>query len=54
MAQFNFLLLNLNCRAMLMSLGENAWAAGDSDKLRLNREEDLYKQEMLWLEKDLT
>lgn len=41
-------------RAMLMSLGENALTAGDTEKLRLSREEDLYKQEMLWLEKDLT
>ncbi|XP_043463341.1 uncharacterized protein LOC122499218 isoform X4 [Leptopilina heterotoma] len=44
----------ITIRAMLMSLGESAWAAGDTEKLRLSREEDLYKQEMLWLEKDLT
>ncbi|XP_051163411.1 uncharacterized protein LOC127282887 isoform X4 [Leptopilina boulardi] len=44
----------ITIRAMLMSLGENALTAGDTEKLRLSREEDLYKQEMLWLEKDLT
>ncbi|XP_033223057.1 uncharacterized protein LOC117176829 isoform X2 [Belonocnema kinseyi] len=44
----------ITIRAMLMSLGESAWTAGDTEKLRLSREEDLYKQEMLWLEKDLT
>jgi len=45
----------LCCRAMLLIGGEEAWAiSGDADKLRLNREEDAYKQEMLRLEKDLT
>lgn len=39
---------------MLISGGEAAWAAGDTEKMRLNREEDLYKQEMIRLEKDLT
>lgn len=42
-------------RAMLLTGGDDAWSSvGDSDKLRLSREEDLYKQEMLRLEKDLT
>lgn len=37
-----------------MSGGDGIWVSGDVEKLRLSREEDLYKQEMLWLEKDLT
>ncbi|XP_058796997.1 coiled-coil domain-containing protein AGAP005037-like isoform X3 [Phymastichus coffea] len=44
----------ITIRAMLLSSGDNAWASGDAEKIRLSREEDLYKQEMLWLEKDLT
>lgn len=40
--------------AMLLSGGDAAWAAGDAEKIRLSREEDLYKQEMIRLEKDLT
>ncbi|XP_069692047.1 coiled-coil domain-containing protein AGAP005037 isoform X5 [Periplaneta americana] len=45
----------MKIRAMLLIGGEEAWAiAGDADKVRLNREEDSYKQEMLRLEKDLT
>ncbi|XP_043278734.1 uncharacterized protein [Venturia canescens] len=44
----------ITIRAMLLSGGEAAWAAGDTEKMRLNREEDLYKQEMIRLEKDLT
>ncbi|XP_049769735.1 coiled-coil domain-containing protein AGAP005037 [Schistocerca cancellata] len=45
----------IKIRAMLLSGGEEVWAAGgDAEKLRLSREEDLYKQEMLRLEKDLT
>lgn len=40
---------------MLMTRGEGIWsAAGDAERSRLNREEDLYKQEMLRLESDLT
>lgn len=40
---------------MLISGGEETWfMTGDADKLRLSREEDLYKQEMIRLEKDLT
>lgn len=42
-------------RAMLITGAEGSWAAiGDAEKLRLSREEELYKQEMLRLEKDLT
>ena len=39
---------------MLLAGGEAAWAAGDTEKMRLSREEDLYKQEMIRLENDLT
>ncbi|GLH13580.1 Coiled-coil domain-containing protein [Gryllus bimaculatus] len=45
----------IKIRTMLLLGGEEAWAAGgDAEKLRLSREEDAYKQEMLRLEKDLT
>ncbi|KAK2581373.1 hypothetical protein KPH14_005062 [Odynerus spinipes] len=44
----------ITIRAMLLSGGDAAWTAGDAEKVRLSREEDLYKQEMLRLEKDLT
>ncbi|RZF38532.1 hypothetical protein LSTR_LSTR006127 [Laodelphax striatellus] len=45
----------IKIRAMLMTGGEGIWsAAGDAERSRLNREEDLYKQEMLRLESDLT
>ncbi|XP_076230693.1 uncharacterized protein LOC116425946 isoform X6 [Nomia melanderi] len=44
----------ITIRAMLLSGGDAAWSAGDAEKVRLSREEDLYKQEMLRLEKDLT
>ncbi|XP_046742588.1 uncharacterized protein LOC124409190 isoform X4 [Diprion similis] len=44
----------ITIRAVLLSGGDAAWAAGDTEKARLNREEDLYKQEMIRLEKDLT
>lgn len=36
---------------MLLSCGDAAW---DAEKIRLSREEDLYRQEMLRLVKDLT
>lgn len=43
------------CRAMIMTGGEGIWSAGnDTERTRLNREEDLYKQEMIRLESDLT
>ncbi|XP_078043150.1 uncharacterized protein LOC144473278 isoform X10 [Augochlora pura] len=44
----------ITIRAMLLSGGDASWSAGDAEKMRLSREEDLYKQEMLRLEKDLT
>ncbi|XP_043499486.1 coiled-coil domain-containing protein AGAP005037 isoform X4 [Polistes fuscatus] len=44
----------ITIRAMLLSGGDAAWTTGDAEKVRLSREEDLYKQEMLRLEKDLT
>ncbi|XP_025154918.1 uncharacterized protein LOC105187420 isoform X28 [Harpegnathos saltator] len=44
----------ITIRAMLLSGGDAAWTAGDAEKIRLSREEDLYKQEMIRLEKDLT
>nr|XP_012216525.1 PREDICTED: coiled-coil domain-containing protein AGAP005037-like [Linepithema humile] len=44
----------ITIRAMLLSGGDTAWTAGDTEKIRLSREEDLYKQEMIRLEKDLT
>ncbi|KAL0277340.1 UNVERIFIED_CONTAM: hypothetical protein PYX00_004670 [Menopon gallinae] len=45
----------IRIRAMLLAGGESNWAIeGDKDRLRLSREEDLYKQEMIRLEKDLT
>ena len=40
---------------MLLAGSDVSWAIeGDKDRLRLSREEDLYKQEMIRLEKDLT
>ncbi|XP_015586486.1 uncharacterized protein LOC107263617 isoform X5 [Cephus cinctus] len=44
----------ITIRAMLLSGGDVVWASGDTEKIRLSREEDLYKQEMIRLEKDLT
>ncbi|XP_018330756.1 coiled-coil domain-containing protein CG32809 isoform X3 [Agrilus planipennis] len=45
----------IKIRAMLLAGGEQIWQAGmDQERVRLTREEDLYKQEMLRLEKDLT
>ncbi|XP_012285011.1 coiled-coil domain-containing protein AGAP005037 isoform X2 [Orussus abietinus] len=44
----------ITIRAMLLSGGDAGWASGDAEKIRLSREEDLYKQEMIRLEKDLT
>lgn len=47
--------LMIHSRAMLITGPEGSWAAiGDAEKLRLSREEELYKQEMIRLEKDLT
>ncbi|EEB10235.1 conserved hypothetical protein [Pediculus humanus corporis] len=45
----------IKIRAMLLAGSDVSWAIeGDKDRLRLSREEDLYKQEMIRLEKDLT
>jgi hypothetical protein len=45
----------IKIRAMLLAGGEQVWQAGmDQERVRLSREEDLYKQEMLRLEKDLS
>lgn len=45
----------IKIRAMLMAGGEQLWQAGnDQERIRLSRDEDLYKQEMLRLEKDLS
>ncbi|XP_076396909.1 uncharacterized protein LOC100883165 isoform X5 [Megachile rotundata] len=41
----------ITIRAMLLSCGDAAW---DAEKIRLSREEDFYRQEMLRLVKDLT
>ncbi|KOC67746.1 Coiled-coil domain-containing protein [Habropoda laboriosa] len=41
----------ITIRTMLLSCGDAAW---DAEKIRLSREEDLYRQKMLRLEKDLT
>lgn len=47
----SFVLTGVYRRAMLLSCGDAAW---DAEKIRLSREEDLYRQEMLRLKKDLT
>ncbi|XP_031342566.1 coiled-coil domain-containing protein CG32809-like isoform X3 [Photinus pyralis] len=45
----------IKIRATLMAGGEQVWQAGmDQERIRLSRDEDLYKQEMIRLEKDLT
>ncbi|XP_048518708.1 coiled-coil domain-containing protein AGAP005037 isoform X3 [Dendroctonus ponderosae] len=45
----------IKIRATLLAGGEQVWQAGmDQERVRLSREEDLYKQEMLRLEKDLS
>ncbi|XP_044727828.1 coiled-coil domain-containing protein AGAP005037 isoform X12 [Chrysoperla carnea] len=45
----------IKIRTMLLVGGEQAWQAGmDQERVRLSREEDLYKQEMIRLEKDLS
>ena len=41
-------------RAMLVAGGEGLWSAGgDEARLRVSREGDLYRQQMLRLESDL-
>lgn len=42
-------------RAMIMAGGEGLWSSTtDAERVRISREEDLYKQEMIRLESDLT
>ncbi|XP_017775420.1 PREDICTED: coiled-coil domain-containing protein AGAP005037 isoform X3 [Nicrophorus vespilloides] len=45
----------IKIRTMLIVGGEQVWQAGmDQERVRLSREEDLYKQEMIRLETDLS
>lgn len=44
----------ITIRATMLASGANAWAQGDQDHTRLSREEELYKQEVIRLEKDLS
>ncbi|XP_066584928.1 uncharacterized protein [Prorops nasuta] len=44
----------ITIRAMLLSGIDANWSTEDAEKIRLSREADLYKQEMIRLEKDLT
>ncbi|XP_059489389.1 coiled-coil domain-containing protein AGAP005037 isoform X23 [Neocloeon triangulifer] len=45
----------IKIRALLLTGGGDSWlASGDTEKLKISREEELYKQEMIRLEKDLT
>ncbi|XP_054270832.1 coiled-coil domain-containing protein AGAP005037 isoform X5 [Macrosteles quadrilineatus] len=45
----------IKIRAMVMTGGEGLWSAStDAERVRISREEDLYKQEMIRLESDLT
>ncbi|CAD6208100.1 GSCOCG00010365001-RA-CDS [Cotesia congregata] len=39
---------------MLLTSEEPIWGPGDSESIQLKRDEDLYKQEMVRLENDLT
>lgn len=40
---------------MVLNGGESLWVGGaDSERIKLSREEDIYKQEILRLEEDLT
>lgn len=39
---------------MILSGEDATWATGDTENIKLKREEDLYKQEMVRLENDLT
>lgn len=42
-------------RAMVLHGGESLWAGGaESERVKLDREEDIYKQEIIRLEEDLT
>uniref|UniRef100_A0A1B6KQ65 Actin interacting protein 3-like C-terminal domain-containing protein n=1 Tax=Graphocephala atropunctata TaxID=36148 RepID=A0A1B6KQ65_9HEMI len=45
----------IKIRAMVMTGGEGLWSTStDAERVRISREEDLYKQEMIRLESDLT
>ncbi|XP_074110561.1 coiled-coil domain-containing protein AGAP005037 isoform X2 [Cotesia typhae] len=44
----------ISIRAMLLTSEEPIWGPGDSESIQLKRDEDLYKQEMVRLESDLT
>lgn len=43
----------MGIRATLMATSGGYWGQGDQEKTRLSREEELYKQEVIRLEKDL-
>lgn len=40
---------------MIMSGGESLWSGGaDSERIKISREEEIYRQEIIKLEDDLT
>ncbi len=42
-------------RSVVLNGGESLWSGGaDSERIRISREEDIYKQDILKLETDLT
>lgn len=43
----------MRIRATLLASSSNSWGQGDQEKTRISREEELYKQEVIRLEKDL-
>lgn len=43
------------CRALIASGADQAWSeSGSKERARVDREEDIYKQEIIRLETDLT
>lgn len=44
----------MGIRATLMASTGTYWGQGDQEKMRLSREEEMYKQEVIRLEKDLS
>ncbi|XP_055915685.1 uncharacterized protein LOC129948589 isoform X3 [Eupeodes corollae] len=44
----------MRIRATLLASSVNYWGQGDQEKTRMSREEELYKQEVIRLEKDLS
>lgn len=44
----------ITIRATLLASGANSWGQSDQETTRLSREEELYKQEVIRLEKDLS